>query len=34
MTQPQVIEGTTEEIIALLQGGAFVGRRARASFIA
>jgi hypothetical protein len=29
MAQPQVIEGTTEEITILLQTGAFVGRKLR-----
>lgn len=29
MAQPQVIEGTTEEIITLLQGGTFAGRKAK-----
>jgi hypothetical protein len=29
MAQPQVIEGTTEEIVTLLQGGAFAGRKAK-----
>lgn len=29
MAQPQVIEGTTEEIITLLQGSAFAGRKAK-----
>jgi hypothetical protein len=29
---PQVIEGTTEEIVNLLRGGAFAGRKARLIF--
>ncbi len=29
MAQPEVIEGTTEEIMTLLQAGAFAGRKAR-----
>ncbi|HZP80489.1 MAG TPA: hypothetical protein VFB21_02510 [Chthonomonadaceae bacterium] len=32
MAQPQIIEGTTEEIVTLLQGGAFAGRKARIIF--
>ena len=32
MAQPQVIEGTTEEIVTVLQGGAFAGRKARVIF--
>jgi len=29
MAQSQVIEGTSEEIVALLQAGAFAGRKLR-----
>ena len=32
MALPQIIEGTTEEIFSLLQGGAFAGRKARIIF--
>lgn len=32
MAKPHVIEGTTEEIVKLLQDGAFAGRKARVIF--